>query len=570
MNDFPIRRPHLSVTGVSALLAILAAAIALAFAIYSRVIAPAGPLDWDEGFHALYGLRTAVELRKGDFLHVIYDAYRSVYWPPLHALYSGFFFLILGATTEIARASSLAAYVATAGLLSLAALRARGAVAALVAGFGLLLSPLAAKLAGTALLELPALALLSLTLLLYVDGRRPVLLGLCVFATYLTRTNYGVLLALGLTAAFAVDGAIGRRLAAGDPRRAARERAFRALAALAVPLALWFAYPPKITHTLAALVNFPNGPPPFSAEGLLYYPRAAVRLAGSWPLLVLYAAALAVSFSPRAFRDRSVRLVAILALLQILFAEISHTKLSRHILPLGVLFPFLLGILADDFRARSRAAVRGAMAGVFGLLLALQVPALAAALTPATPRETEAIRAAVVEEMSRGGRAAFVASDLALVPPATCDFALLGGGVVSQDGAGALRTASESRLAASVASRSGPFARWLRAEVERWPGAGSYSVYIGLPRGDEAFRWTATGFPARFAALVARAPVDRVEALLDPESASSLLTPEFLERALAPLGFVADAPRHPAPGAVLLSFRKGDAPRQGSAALHAP
>lgn len=570
MTENPVRPARLTRTGVSALLAVLAAAVALAFVIHSRVIAPAGPLDWDEGFHALYGLRVTMELRAADFLRVAYDAYRSVYWPPLHALCSGVIFLIFGATAEIARAISLAAYVAAAGFLALAALRARGAVAALVAGFGFLLSPLAAKLAGVALLELPALALFSLTLLLYVDGRRPILLGLSVFATYLTRTNYGVLLALGLTAAFTVDGAIGLRLAAGDPRRAAREKGLRALAALAVPLTLWFAYPPKIAHTFAALVNLPTGPSPFGAEGLLYYPRAAVTLAGSGPLLALYAAALVLSFSPRARRDRSVRLVAFLALLQIVLAEISHTKLDRHILPLAVLLPFLLGVLADDVRARGGAAVRGAMAGVFALLVALQAPAFFAVLTPATPREGEAVRAAVVEEMRRGGRTVFFASEDALVPPATCDFALLAGGVVPLDGAGALRTASELRLAESAAALPGPFARKVRAEAGRWPGGGSYSVYIGLPRGDEAFRWTATSFPGRLAALVARAPVDRVVALADPEGTSFPVTPEFLQRALAPLGFVPDAPLRPTPGAVLLSFRKTDAPRGGVGDSRAP
>jgi hypothetical protein len=295
-----------------------------------------------------------------------------------------------------------------------------------------------------------------------------------------------------------------------------------------------------------------------------------VTLAGSRPLLALYAAALFLCLSSRARRDRSVRFVAFLAVLQIVFAETSHTKLYRHILPLAVLLPFLLGVLTDDLRARSGVAARGAMAGVFALLLALQLPALAAFLKPATPRDGEAIRAAVVEEMSRGGRAAFVASDCALVPPATCDFALFASGVVPQDGAGALRTASELRLAESAAAHPGPFARRLRAEAERWPGTGSYSVYIGLPRGDEALRWTAASFPARFAALVARAPVDRVVALADPEGTSFPVTPEFLERALAPLGFVADSPLRPGPGAVLLSFRKANVSREGDGDSHAP
>lgn len=547
---------------------VLAAATALAFVIHSRVIAPAGPLNWDEGFHALHGLRTATEIRQGDLVRLAYDAYRSVYWPPLHSLYGAFFFLLFGASAEIARTASLAALVSAAGLLALAALGVRGPVAALVAGLGLILSPLAARLAGTALLEIPALALFSLTLLLYVDGRRPVLLGLSVFATYLARMNYGVLLALGLAAAFAVDGAIGRSLAAGDPRRDARKNAFVALTALALPLVLWFAYPPKIGRTIAALVNLPTGPPPFGAEGLLYYPRAALALAGSGPLLALYAAALVLSFLPRARRDRSVRLVAFLVLLQCVFAELSHTKLNRHILPLAVLLPFLLGALAGDLWTRGGAVVRSAMAAVFAFLLALQLPALAASLTPATPHGSEAVRMAVIEEMTRGGRTAFVASEDSLVPPATCDFALVATGAIPLDGAGALRTASELGLAESSASRSGPFARRIRAEADRWPGRGSYSVYVGLPRGEAAYRWTAESLPARFAALAARSPVDRVVALADPEGASFPVTASFLERTITPLGFRLESFRRPVPGTALLTFRKSDPPSPAAAPGH--
>ncbi|MFI5180818.1 MAG: hypothetical protein ACHQPI_05470 [Thermoanaerobaculia bacterium] len=556
MNQAPGHPARLSRMRISALLAILAAAVALAFVIYSRVIVPAGPLDWDEGFHALHGLRAATEIREGDLFRLAYDVYRSVYWPPLHALYSGVFLLSFGATAEVARTSSLAAYVAAAGLLALAALRVRGTVAALVAGFGFLLSPLAAKLAGKSLLEIPALALFSLALFLYVDGRRPVLLGLSVFATYLTRTNYGVLLALGLTGAFAIDGALGTKLSDGDLRRSARRDALRALTALAVPLALWFAYTPKIGHTLAALVNLPTGPSRFGVEGLLYYPRAAVKLAGSLPLLLVYSAVFALSLSPRALRDRSVRLVAFLALLQILFAEISHTKLDRHILPLAVLFPFLLGVMAEDVRGRGNAAVKTSMAGVFALLVALQVPALFAFLTPATTRGGETVRIAVVREMSRGGRTAFVASEDALVPPATCDFALVSGGAIPLGGAGALRTTSELRLAESAATLPGPVGRWIRAEADRWPGAGSYSAYVGLPRGDAALRLTTGSAPVRLAALLARFPVDRIVALADPEGTSFPVTPEFLERLIAPLGFGLESSLRPVPGTALLTFRK--------------
>lgn len=557
--------PHAGVrpagrAGSFALLAVLAAAAGLAVLVYRRLIVPAGPFTWDEGYHALRALRASVDLREGSLLRLAYDTYRSVYWPPLHSLYVGTLFLPFGATAEVARASSLPALVAAAGLLAAAALRARGAAAALVAGFGFLLSPSVVGLSGHALLELPALALFALSLHLYVAGRHPVLLGLSVFATYLARSNYGVLLALGLAVALAADAAAVRHLPPGDPGRAVRRDALRTLAALALPLVLWFAYPPKITHTIAALVNVPLGPAPFTAEGLLFYPRAAVRLAGSGPLLAVYAVAVGLSLTARGLRDRCIRLTLTLLLLQAVFAELSHTKLARHILPLALLLPLLLGIQVSDLWTRGAAAVRAALLGGGVLLLAGQAFGVATVLTRTGTRLSDAARDLILRETAREGRTAFVASEDAPIPPASCDFELVSRGILPLDGAGALRTASELRAAEAPLPLPGPLARRLRSEARRWPGAGSYSVYVGLPRGDAAFRWTPENFPARFTALQARAPVDHIVALADPDGTSFPVTPAYLEGAMTGVGFALESSRRPAPGTVLLTFRRTGSP----------
>ena len=540
----------------TALVAVTVLSVALSCVIYARAVRTAGPLNWDEGFHALHGLRAATEIREGDLVRLGYDAYRSVYWPPLHALWSGAFFLLFGATAEVARASSLPAYAATAFLLALAALRARGRVATLVAAASFLLSPVAARLAGQSLTDVPALAFFSFAFFLYVDGRRPALLGLAVFATYLMRTNYGVLLALGLALAFAADGAFARNLPEGDPRRAVRDSALRALAALALPLLVWFAYPPKIVHTVAALANLPTGPAPFIAEGLLYYPRVAVGLAGTLPLLLAWGTALVLSLGRRALADRNVRLAVFLTLLQIVFAEISHTKLDRHILPLAFLLPFLLGVLVDDLWARPGSLARGAMVVAAAALLALQAPAFLACLAPPAGRDGDAVLRAVAGEMARGGRTAFVASVSSLVPPAACDFDLVASRAVPLDGSAALQTASEMRLAAGGGTLPGPIGRRILEEARRWPGSGSYSVYLGLPRGDEPFRWKASDFPRRLAALVGRAPVDRIVALVDASGGDFSVTPALLDRAVTPLGYVPESPLTPSPGTVLLRYRR--------------
>ena len=551
--------------GSFALVAVLATAAGLAVLVYRLLIVPAGPFTWDEGYHALRALRASEELREGSVLRLAYDAYRSVYWPPLHALYVGTHFLLFGASAEVARASSLPALLAAAGFLAAAALRARGATAALVAGFGFLLSPSVVGLSGHALLELPALALFALSICLYVGGRRPVLLGLSVFATFLARTNYGVLLALGLTVALAADAVAARHLPPGDPGRAARRDALRTLAALVVSLILWFAYPPKIAHTVAALVNVPLGPAPFTAEGLLFYPRAAVRLAGSGPLLAVYAAAVGLSLTARGLRDRCIRLTLTLVLLQALFAEVSHTKLARHILPLALLLPLLLGIQVSDAWTRGRGVLRAALLCGGALLLAGQGFAFAAVLTREGLRLSDATRDLILREAAKDGRTAFVASENAAIPPASCDFELVSRGILPLDGSGALRTASEVRAAERALPLPGPLARRLRAEAGRWPGTGSYSVYIGLPRGDAALRWTPENFPARFTALLARAPVDRVVALADPDGASFPVTPDLLEGAMSRLGFALESSHRPAPGTILLTFRRTGSPAASAA-----
>src|SRR5262249_43232579 len=143
-------------------------------------------------------------------------------------------------------------------------------------------APLLAS-ATAVMLEIPALLALVITLyarfVLWRDSPRPaahVVLGVAVMITYFLKSNYGLLLLLALTADALIEARFRLR------RLFTREHAF-ALAPVVMIGALWFAYPPKITATWAMLVNAPVGPASiWSADGLLYYPRALVRQSGSW------------------------------------------------------------------------------------------------------------------------------------------------------------------------------------------------------------------------------------------------------------------------------------------------
>jgi len=63
------------------------------------LIALGGTLGWDESAHALYGLLIAHDLSQHDWISLLYDTYRQVYWPPLYSWLAGLLFLFTGRTT---------------------------------------------------------------------------------------------------------------------------------------------------------------------------------------------------------------------------------------------------------------------------------------------------------------------------------------------------------------------------------------------------------------------------------------------------------------------------------------
>ena len=210
---------------------VLALALAVSWVIFERVIRVGDLLAWDEAFHSLWGLLIADDLLHARFVSILVDTNRQVYWPPLHSWYLALLFVVFGPSTVLARSSSLLVRATAVMVTSRArphgerrpgAFRSAGSVASacLIASGGV------RSMASVAMLELPALFWLAVSFWLYLRCRSmgaserwpPILLGLAVLATYLTRTSYGVLIALALTVASLVDGRwLSRRRA---PRRA--------------------------------------------------------------------------------------------------------------------------------------------------------------------------------------------------------------------------------------------------------------------------------------------------------------------------------------------------------------
>ena len=563
---------------------VLALALAVSWVIFERVIRVGDLLGWDEAHHSLWGLLIADDLVHGRFVSILVDTNRQVYWPPLHAWYLALLFIVFGPSTVLARSSSLLAFVATAAVMYFTARRLTGsagpgrtAVAGVVASACLIASGGVQSMASLAMLELPGLFWLAVSFWLYLrcrsasaSERSPhILLGLAVLATYLTRTSYGVLIALALTIAFLVDGRwLSRRRDAAlgaDEAQLAFQRRGQLLTGLAlgVPLAAWLAYPGKIGYTLTSLINTPYGPERFSVEGLLFFPRATLWLAGSWPLLVLWMLALVLTLRPRVLAaNAGLRLVVVFLALQMLFAELAVTKAERYILPLALGLSLLAGFWAgrwwiwlEEGRFLSLRPRLSSLAGSFvaagvALLLAWQVYGVEpSAVGRGNARRWGPLLDHLAADLRRNGPCLLVGDTDLLESPAGIDWYLASAGLLPMEGAGALATPADVYSVHSLPRRLYTLVPdSLRRQVDRWPGsAGTYTAYVGLPEGaPEPVRFSPSNFGERVAVLLVRHPIDRVLVIL---SDGSSLTPELVTDSLRRLGFTPTATSAQIPGA---------------------
>jgi len=423
-------------------------------------------------------------------------------------------------------------------------------------------------MASAAMLELPALFWLAVSFWLSLRCRSmgarerwpSILLGLAVLATYLTRTSYGVLIALALTVAFLVDGRwLSRRRSAApgdDEAQVASRRRGQLLTALAlgVPLAVWLADPGKIGGTIFHLINAQHGPERFSIEGLLFYPRATLWLAGSWPLLLVWMLALVLTLRPRVLASNAgLRLVVVFLALQMLFAELAVNKAERYSLPLALGLSLLAGFWAGrcwtwleqgrflSLRPRLPSLAGWVVAGAVAVLLAWQAYGVEVSKKGrGNERRWGPLLAHLVADLRRNGPCLLVISTDRSVSPAGIDWHLAAAGLLPMEGAGALVTSDDVY---SVLSGSGRLQTLLpdslRRQVDRWPGsAGTYTLYMGLPVGaPESVKFSQSNFGERVAALLVRHPMDRVLVISDGSS----LTPELVTDDLRRLGFAPTA-----------------------------
>ena len=344
-------------------------ALVVGWSIYHLIIRLSGDFGWDEASHSLKGLLIAHDFKSGDWVSLLYDTYRQVYWPPLHSWLTAISFLVSGPSAISARCVSLIFFLLTALVIYVAALQfgqPRKEVAATVATLLFLTSPPVILSSAQAMLEIPGLFCLSLSVLIHTwlnaKTRSPsahMWLGVAIVLTYFTKTNYGILLIIVV--------ALSALLSAGARGLFSRQN-FYTFLPVAVAFAIWFAYPPKIASTLAALINVAEMEP-YSLEGFFYYPKVMLHLWGSIWQSAIPVLALIMAFKYR--RNPGIRFLLLLAAIQFGLGQMHHTKSERHIMPMVPALVLVTGFLSAEWWDFQGTAVKRWLPRVAMLVLCL-------------------------------------------------------------------------------------------------------------------------------------------------------------------------------------------------------
>ena len=337
------------------LLFVLAASLMICSIVYSNFVLQRGQMMWDEAEHALTGLAFASDIQKSDFYSLAAHFHQQILWPPLHPLFLSVIFLLFGKSVIAARASSVALYF----LFSMAmhflgrevAQKNKHVSGTLCSVFALVTGSFYLS-ASEAMLEMLALLFFTLSILFFLkflkDRRNWWLVSAFIMLTFFSKTNFGIALMLSI----AIYLLIHERFRFASIIR--NRDYLMMLAPVALAILLWLMPPDRLLIFLGFLVNRPEGPPPFSIEGLLLYPTELFIYSGV--LIALYIAALALSF--RHLKNDKVRFLVIITLLVILLNFFHQNKKIRYILylypPLFSLASFHLANLYARIKHRRK------------------------------------------------------------------------------------------------------------------------------------------------------------------------------------------------------------------------
>ncbi|HEY7530356.1 MAG TPA: glycosyltransferase family 39 protein [Gemmatimonadota bacterium] len=396
-----------------------------------HVLAEKTAFTWDPSHHSMWGWLIWSDVATGHWLSFLYDTYRQVYWPPVHSWLLGAAMLVLGPSVFTTGLVSLVTYSAAGVLLGVLAAKAerRHALTAGAVATGLWLTAgnLVNRYATQPFTEMPAVAVTAGAMLLLVralERGTPAAwawAGVAAMATYLTKTDYGIILILAT-----LSGSVLSARARGGPTD---RRGLLAWAlAIAVLAGMWFAFPPKIPATIGALVNREQGPPTLSVRGLAYHFGTLVDWTDGFLVWALCLAAFAASVL--APRTDLVRIVLAYVAIAFLLHTVSQTKDVKHIVKVVPWLFLLAGVQAARLRALAEGSPRrGAVIGLLTLALVAGGFARAADFvrkTHAPPPTGAAALPAAVAERIRPGRSHVVIGAFGACSPHAVSWALVG------------------------------------------------------------------------------------------------------------------------------------------------
>jgi hypothetical protein len=277
-------------------------AIALGVYAYRVLLRSQPPFQADEAGHALPAARMARTLRLGDVAGFLETLRQDVLWPFFHPLVISVFFLAFGTLRDVARCSSLGAFVATICLVPLLARELmRPAAAVGLPGFSkdigreppeavpatlgwlsaaaLMAAPALWSFGCTVMTESLGMLMAVVTLLCFARADRQQSLalhvgsGLLAVLTFFTKYNYGVPLAVALFLSLTWH---------------SRGRGLRPLAAFVagtgIPLAVWavfvFGHDPSRIGYLWDYIRVNRDEGVHGLAALLFYPRGVLEVFG--------------------------------------------------------------------------------------------------------------------------------------------------------------------------------------------------------------------------------------------------------------------------------------------------
>jgi len=379
--------------------------------VYSRLIAPAAPLNFDEAAHSLPGFYILRDVRNLDARAFWGDTHIQTLWPPGFSYLQAPFLAVLGRTDASAR---LFAYLMLVGTLLMGGAIARqidrdlSPIALLVSGLLTLTAPGWLFVSSWAMQEAPVAFVLFGVFWLYLRARQTqrlrwyVLTSLGLFFLFLTKYNYA---AFALAAIGLIDfiGRI-RMLTSRNPHGAealtnltnsqgrlkpqrpvrAMMKTLLALLALYVPFALgllgWFFGGTDIVPTEVKwrdfrffVTNEDSGYPFWSEQNLLFYIRIAANwLMPHWAVLLL--SVVLAGIAVWKIRHAGVALLAVFFGLGFVLATIHQLKAERYITPIFPALWLLAGlggaVLMRQWRSRAAPLIPWALVALSALVFA--------------------------------------------------------------------------------------------------------------------------------------------------------------------------------------------------------